>query len=262
MNRYLRLYLQFLKFSFSRSLEYRMDFWFRIVMDCMFYVVELIFFTILYQHTDMLGGWNYDQILIFVSGFLVIDAIHMTVFSNNMWWMPILVNKGDLDYYVVRPVASLLFLSLRDFAANSFLNLLIASGILCWSILRYPGELETINLIWFLFLIINGAFLHYILQMFFQIPVFWTHTNRGLVTAFFSATKLMERPDMIYSIWTRRILMTVFPALLVIALPSRILFEGPDPLLISWVLGVTACSFLGMRAFWNLALRHYSSASS
>ena len=127
MNRYLRLYLQFLKFSFSRSLEYRMDFWFRIVMDCMFYVVELIFFTILYQHTDMLGGWNYDQILIFVSGFLVIDAIHMTVFSNNMWWMPILVNKGDLDYYVVRPVSSLFFLSLRDFAANSFLNLLIAS---------------------------------------------------------------------------------------------------------------------------------------
>jgi len=130
MSRYLRLYLQFLKFSFSRSLEYRMDFWFRIVMDCMFYLVELAFFTILYQHTDMLGGWNYDQILIFVSGFLVIDAIHMTVFSNNMWWMPILVNKGDLDYYVVRPVSSLFFLSLRDFAANSFLNLLIASGIL------------------------------------------------------------------------------------------------------------------------------------
>ena len=98
MSLYLRLYLQFLKFSFSRSLEYRMDFWFRIVMDCMFYLVELAFFTILYQHTDMLGGWNYDQILIFVSGFLVIDAIHMTVFSNNMWWMPILVNKGDLDY--------------------------------------------------------------------------------------------------------------------------------------------------------------------
>ena len=84
MARYLKLYLHFLKFSFSRSLEYRMDFWFRIVMDCVFYAVELAFFTILYQHTDLLGGWDYDQILIFVSGLLVIDAIHMTVFSNNM----------------------------------------------------------------------------------------------------------------------------------------------------------------------------------
>ena len=262
MMRYARLYLQFLKFSFSRALEYRMDFWFRIVMDCLFYAVELIFFTILYQHTNMIGGWDYDQVLIFVSGYLVIDAIHMTVFSNNMWWLPIYVNKGDLDYYIVRPVSSLFFLSLRDFAANSFLNLLIAGGILAWSILRYPGELGTENLIWFLFLMLNGSFIFYVLQMLFQIPVFWTHTNRGLLTAFFSANKLMERPDKIYSKWTRRILMTVFPALLVIALPARVLFDGPDPLLITHILGVTTIAFLGMRAFWNLGLRSYSSASS
>ena len=262
MMRYARLYLQFLKFSFSRALEYRMDFWFRIVMDCLFYAVELVFFTILYQHTNMIGGWDYDQVLIFVSGYLGIDAIHMTVFSNNMGWLPIYVNKGDLDYYIVRPVSSLFFLSLRDFAANSFLNLLIAGGILAWSILRYPGELGTENLIWFLFLMLNGSFIFYVLQMLFQIPVFWTHTNRGLLTAFFSANKLMERPDKIYSKWTRRILMTVFPALLVIALPARVLFDGPDPLLITHILGVTTIAFLGMRAFWNLGLRSYSSASS
>ncbi len=262
MARYLKLYLQFLKFSFSRSLEYRMDFWFRIVMDCVFYAVELAFFTILYQHTDLLGGWDYDQILIFVSGFLVIDAIHMTVFSNNMWWMPIYVNKGDLDYYIVRPVSSLFFLSVRDFAANSFLNLIIAGGILTWALMRYPGDLGIDNLIWFLFLLLNGSFLHYIIQMYFQIPVFWIHTNRGLVNAFFSATKLMERPDRIYSDWTRRFLMTIFPALLVVALPAHVLFDGADPLVIGQILGVTAVAFLVMRSFWNLALRHYSSASS
>ncbi|MGE4618239.1 MAG: ABC-2 family transporter protein [Planctomycetota bacterium] len=262
MLRYLRLYLQFLKFSFSRSLEYRMDFWFRIVMDCMFYAVELIFFTVLYQHTNMLGGWNYDQVLIFVSGYLVIDAIHMTIVSNNMWWLPIYVNKGDLDYYIVRPVSSLFFLSLRDFAANSFLNLLIAGGILTWSILRYPGELGTANLLWFLFLILNGSFLHYIMQMFFQLPVFWTHANRGLMTAFFSAARLMERPDKIFTGWTHKILTTIFPMLLVIALPARVLFDGPDPLLIAHILGVTAIAFLTMRSIWYFALRHYSSASS
>ena len=41
-----------------------------------------------------------------------------------------------------------------------------------------------------------------------------------------------------------------------------VLFDGPDPLLITQILGVTAIAFLGMRAFWNLALRNYSSASS
>ena len=45
----------------------------------------------------------------------VADAIHMTVFSNNMWWFPIFINRGDLDYYLIRPVSSLFFLSLRDY---------------------------------------------------------------------------------------------------------------------------------------------------
>ena len=66
---------------------------------------------------------------VFLAGIFMSDALHMTIFANNMWMLPILINKGDLDYYLVRPVSPLFFLSLRDFAANSFLNLVIASGI-------------------------------------------------------------------------------------------------------------------------------------
>ncbi|NCG13254.1 MAG: hypothetical protein GWP38_07920 [Planctomycetia bacterium] len=262
MMRYLRLYGQFLKFSFSRSLEYRLDFWFRIIMDCVFYFVEITIFLVLYQHTDLLGGWSLDQTLVFVCGYLVVDAVHMTVFSSNMWWLPIYVNKGDLDYYLVRPVSSLFFLSLRDFAANSFLNLIIAAGLLVWSILRLPGEISAVNLFWYLFLLGNGVVVHYTMQMFFEIPVFWLHTNRGLLNAFFSSTKLGERPDAIYPTWTRRILLTVIPFLLIAAVPARVFFEEPSIELISLSLGVSAIMFLLMVAFWKLALRSYSSASS
>ncbi|MGB1809160.1 MAG: ABC transporter permease [Planctomycetota bacterium] len=251
MMRYLRLYRQFLSFSFSRSLEYRLDFWFRIIMDCIFYMVEIAFFMVIYQHTEMLGEWTFDQTLIFVCGFLLVDAIHMTVFSNNMWVLPIYVNKGDLDYYLIRPVSSLFFLSLRDFAANSFLNLVIASGLLAWALMRYPEPIPPVNLLWYLFLLVNGAVLHYSLQMFFVIPVIWLHSNRGLTNAFFSTTKLGERPDKM-----------VFPLLLMAAVPAKILFEGPSLELIGLTLGVSTFFFLLMIAFWNFALRHYSSASS
>ena len=128
MRRYLRLYFHFLRYSFSRAFEFRVDFSFRIVMDCVFYAVNLTFFTLLYNQRDQIGGWTIDQAYIFVAAFFFVDALHMTLFSNNMWWLPILVNKGDLDYYLVRPVSSLFFLSLREFAATSFINLIIATG--------------------------------------------------------------------------------------------------------------------------------------
>ena len=262
MARYLRLYVQFLAFSFKRSLEYRMDFWFRVAMDCVYYAVQIGFFSILYLHTQTLGGWTYDQVLVFVAGYLLSDAIHMTIFSNNMWWLPILVNRGDLDYYLVRPVSSLFFLSLRDFAANSFLNLLIAIGLLVWALLRFPLGLSLLNLSWFLFLLLCGNILRYSLHMFFVVPVFWMHTNRGLANAYYSAVKLIERPDQIFSFWVRRLLMTVFPVLLIVSVPVGVLFEGPKVDSVVLVLSVTGLLFFLLQGFWALGLRAYSSASS
>ena len=117
--RYLRLYLYFLRFSISRAAEFRVDFYFRVVMDVVYYAVNLAFFGIIYTQTAVVGGWTLDQAYVFVAGFLFVDAVNMTVVANNMWVLPQLINKGDLDYYLVRPVSSLFFLSLRDFAANS-----------------------------------------------------------------------------------------------------------------------------------------------
>src|SRR5687767_11980835 len=99
MMKYLRLYRSFLIFSISRSLEFRFDFTFRIFMDLTYYIVKIYFFKVIFLHTNLLAGWNEEQVLIFATTFLVVDAIQMTLISNNTWIFPGLVNKGELDYY-------------------------------------------------------------------------------------------------------------------------------------------------------------------
>ena len=44
MIRYLRLYGCFLRFSFSRAMEFRLDFFFRVLMDVVWNLVNLGFF--------------------------------------------------------------------------------------------------------------------------------------------------------------------------------------------------------------------------
>jgi ABC-2 type transport system permease protein len=262
MLRYLRLYLHFLRFSFSRALEFRLDFFFRIVMDCVFYAVHLAFFGIVYQHTEWLGSWSLDQILIFASAYFLVDALHMTVFANNMWMFPFLINKGDLDYYLVRPVSSLFLLSLRDFAANSFLNVIIAASILAWALGRYPESLEPTTVITFVLLLVCGTFLYWIIYMFFMIPVFWFHSADGLRQLFFGMERFSERPDQIFRGWLRRSLLTILPFGLVASYPTHILFEGVQWQRLLHIVGVTAAAFLVMLWFWSRGLRSYSSASS
>lgn len=260
--RYLTLYLHFLRFSFSRALEFRVEFYFRVAMDIVYYLVNIAFFSIIYRHTALLGGWTLDQIYVFVCGFLFVDALHMTVFSNNLWWLPIFINQGDLDYYLVRPISSLYFLSLRDFAANSFLNLLIATGLLVWSLVRYPEVLGTGRVLLYLAFLLVGAFIYYLLRLAFIIPVFWLHSSRGLDEIMWSVGKLAERPHQIYVGWLRLALVTVLPLALTFSVPAHVLFEGLTVERFAHVTVVTLAGTALLLWFWRRGLASYSSASS
>ena len=123
-------------FPLSKAMEFRFDFSFRVFMDFAYYGIQIAFYNVIFLQTTALGGWNRDQALVFMGGYLVVDGIAMTFFSNNLWWLPTAVNRGDLDYYLTRPVSSLFFLTLRDFPANSLINLVFALGILAWAVWR------------------------------------------------------------------------------------------------------------------------------
>lgn len=260
--RYLRLYAYFLRFSFSRAMEFRLDFFFRIGMDLIWNAMHITFFTVLFLHTGMLGGWNLDQVLIFAGGLFVSDGVNMTVFSNNMWMLPILVNRGDLDYHLVRPVSSLFFVSLRDFAANSFVNLLIACGILAWALARYPEPLPAGRVVVFLGFLLAGVGLQYCIGMIFTIPVFWLHSQHGLRETYWALSTTINKPHGIYTGWARRILVSVLPFTFIVSYPVAFLLEGPSTKLLVHGACVVGGAFALMLALWRVALRSYASASS
>lgn len=262
MLRYLRLYLNFVRFSFSKAMEFRLDFYFRIVMDCVFYAVNIAFFTILYLHTDRLGGWDIDQVLVFTAAYLFTDALYMTLFSNNMWYLPLYINKGDVDYYLVRPVSSLFFLSFREFAANSFMNLVIATGLLAWALARYPDPLGAGAIALFVVMLLMGNLLNGMMSVWFTVPTFWFHSNEGLRETRFQLSQYGERPHGIFAGWLQRILLTVLPIALITSYPTYVLFAGLTLQGFGLFFGVWACALAFTVFLWRLGLRNYASASS
>jgi ABC-2 type transport system permease protein len=260
--RYIKLYGYFVRFSVSRSMEFRLDFFFRIVMDLIYYAVNLAFFHILFKHTTILGGWTEPDMMVFVGGYLLIDAICMTLVSNNMWVFPSLVNKGDLDYYLIRPVSSLFFLSLRDFAFNSFVNLIMASAIVTWIFLKYPHPIGGLKIALFILNLFIGSILYFTVRFIVLLPVFWTHSARGFDTLFWPMTRFMERPDRIFHGWIRRIFLTILPFSVMASFPARLVLEPFSPQIFFHLVGITAFFFFLLIWFWNHALKAYSSASS
>lgn len=260
--RYLRLYLNFVRFSFSKAMEFRLDFFFRFFMDCVFYAVNIAFYYLLFQHTSSLGGWRFDQVLVFAGGVFAIDALVMTLFSTNLWNLPFAINKGELDYHLTRPVSSLFFLTTREFAANSFMNMVVACGYWIWAIAHLQQEVSAAQVILYILLVLNGAFLFFLLHLIAILPVFWTGSPRGLAGIFWTLESFMERPHRIYAGWLRWILVTILPFSLMSSVPAEILFDGIRLEIIINAVAVTAVLFAFTLWLWGRGLRNYSSASS
>ena len=260
--RYLRLYLHFLRFSFSRAMEFRVDFFFRVVMDIIFYLIQFIFFKILYLHTPILGGWSLDQMSIFIAAFIFVDAFHMTVFANNTWWFPIAINRGDLDYYLTRPVSTFFFLGFKEFAANSLINLVMATGLLVYTLLTYSDNLGWFNTISFILLLINGAFLYFMTFLIFLMTVFWSQSPRGFSDIFYAAEKVFQRPDGIFSGYFRRFFLYILPFSAMASLPVRFLFEENQFFVFMQIFAASSFIYLLVYILWKKGLKDYSSASS
>lgn len=260
--RYLRLYVHFMKFSVMQAMQFRFDFFYRIIMDAAFYLTSILFFKIIFTQTNGLVGWTEPQVMIFVSGFLLMDAIQMTIFNNGMWMIPVLVNKGELDYYLLRPISSLFFLTTREFAMNSLINMAMAISIMIWAFMRYPDPLSAIKIMSYIFLILTGCYLYFSIRVLTVLPVFWTHNGRGLEVIFWTVEKFAERPHMIYKGWIQKILLTIIPFALVCSVPAKVLFDSNSWGLMAYCLAVTIIFHFVVRMAWARGLREYSSASS
>ncbi len=262
MMRYLRLYLHFVRFSFSKAMEFRIDFFFRVVMDLFFYVTQFLFFNIIYLHTPLLAGWNLEQMSLFIASFIFIDALHMTIFATNAWWFPIAINRGNLDYYLTKPVSSFFFISLKEFAANSMINLILASGLLTYFLCNYSGGLDPGRLSLYFIFLLNGTVLYFMVHIIFLMTVFWTQSPQGFADVFYAAEKVFQRPDKIFTGYVRRFFVYVLPFSIMASYPVRILFEKNISTLVLEILVPSCFIYLVVFFVWKKGLRNYSSASS
>lgn len=262
LKRHLRTYLALVRFSLSRTMEFRFDLFFRFFMDCIFYALSIAFFEIIFIHTDLLAGWTRHEVIFFVAGGLLLDGIFMTVIARNVWELPRLVNKGELDFQIIRPVSTLFFVMTRHFEFSSFLNVLLALGIMIYAAGLFPDPLTVSQVAGFSFLLFNGLVLMVVLRMFTVLPVFWTHSELGFHMLYTSLEQVTERPEAIFRGASHLIFTTVFPFIVMTSFPARWFFGTLSALEFMYAVSLSVFFFCLMLYIWNRGIKIYSSASS
>lgn len=261
LKKYLGLYFAFFRASLIADLEFRVNFVTRIVTDIFWYAAQIVTFSVLYNHTSMIGHWTWPQTRVFLGMLFVVDAMYMIMLQENLDRFSDKVTKGQLDLLLVKPVNSQFMVSFQKVSTALFGNLLIALSWLGYSLAALP-DFNWLRLLWLLILIPAGLSVLYALRFGMSATsVIFTRTE-NLQFVWYQIYKLAMRPDSIYQPWLKWALLTIVPVGLVASLPSRALLDPPDLPVFLWAVCLGPLLVWLSGIYWRFCLSKYTSASS
>lgn len=261
LRRYLEIYRVQLKNNFVREAVYRTNFLTTVMVDVIWMGVEISLFTVLYANVPTIAGWTKPQVYFFLGIFFASDALFSTFFMRNFWMFSDLVNKGELDILLTKPVHPLFLALSRWISLTAIFN--VALGLVI--AIRYAGPAGfaggwrwSLLLFWLLVGVLSAVLIRFA----FSIWVFWTERSWSISRLYYQFFQFATKPDVLYPPMVRYAILTLLPFAFIGSIPARALLHGLAPGEYALVASVITVFFLVDWALWKIGLERYQSASS
>lgn len=264
LRRYLGIYAALWKNSVTREMNFKTNFLLWIVVEVLWFGLQLAFIGVLYLHTDQIGTWSKWQVVMLVGASHFIQQVFQAFFLINCTNLSELVRLGKLDFLLLLPVNSRFVVSFRQVDLGAFVNAASAVAVMVYGARKMglaPGAAQIAG---FLVLCAAGILIHYSLMFLLASISFWTVRAQGIVWGYYNLFQIARMPDEAFGRGLFRGFFTfAVPMLLVSNVPVRLLVDklsNAGPLLL--LLVMSGLCFAVSEWVWRLSLRQYTSASS
>lgn len=267
--RYLSIYAALWKNSVAREMIFKSNFLLWIIVELLWFALQLSFIGVLYLHTDHIGSWTKWQVVMLIGASHFIQQLYQAFFLINCTNLSELVRTGKLDFLLLLPVNTRFVVSLRQVDLGAFVNAAFALATIGYALrMAYVtheiSALPTVvQLFGFFTLCIVGIVVHYSLMFLLAAISFWTVRAQGIVWGYYNLFNIARMPDEAFRGVFKAVFTFAIPMLLVSNVPARVLVKPATSL--KWSLLLLAMSvvcFAISEWGWRASLRRYTSASS
>lgn len=261
--RYATVYVALWKNSVAREMMFKTNFLLWIVVEILWFGLQLGFISVLYLHTDEIGTWTKWQVVLLVGASHFIQQIFQAFFLINCTNLSELVRLGKLDFLLLLPVNTRFIVSFRQVDLGAFVNAATAVAVMVYAGTQLGLQPNVAQLTGFLLLSLAGIAIHYSLMFLLASISFWTVRAQGIVWGYYNLFNIARMPDEAFHGLFKALFTFVVPMLLVSNVPVRVLADKlshPSGLLIL-ILMSGACFVLSEWG-WKASVRRYTSASS
>ncbi|EAZ88343.1 ABC transporter permease [Crocosphaera chwakensis] len=246
--------------AIAAELEYRLNFLIA-VFSSLTNLTGSIFTLFLFYQTDYtFPGWSWDESLIVLGMFTLLQGISATLLVPNLNRIVEQVQQGTLDFILLKPISSQYWLSLRSLSPWGFSDIIF--GLI---IIIYASHQLNLNLPnYFLSIITVGFAILSLYSIWFMLGAtsIWfvkiynvTEVLRGLLEA-------GRYPISAYPAAYRIFFTFVVPVTFLTTVPAETLIGKNQEVWLLFSALLAIFLLIISHCFWQFALRFYTSASS
>jgi ABC-2 type transport system permease protein len=262
-SRYLSVYAALWKNSVAREMSFKSNFLLWILVELLWFGLQLCFISVLYLHTEHIGTWTKWQVVMLIGGSHFIQQVFQAFFLVNCTNLSELVRSGKLDFLLLLPVNTRFVVSLRQVDLGAFVNASFGAAVMAYAARQLHLVPTLLQVLGFLALCVAGIAIHYSLMFLLASISFWTVRAQGIVWGYYNLFNIARLPDEAFGGLFKAVFTFAIPMLLVSNVPVRLLADklgSPKPVLL--LLFTSVVCFCVSEWGWRASMRRYTSAGS
>ncbi len=260
---YLSLYAALWRNSVIREMSFKVNFLMWLVVETLWFALQLSFISVLYLHTESIGTWTKWQVVALAGTSHLIQQLFTALFLTNLTALSEHIRTGKLDFMLLLPVNTRFLVSFRQVDLGGFVSAAGALGVIGYALHRLGHTPSVAQAVGFLLLVLVGILIHYSLMLILSATSFWTVRAQGIVWGYYNLFNIARLPDEAFRGPFKAVFTYALPMLLVSNVPVKLLVDKlASPLEILLLVTLAALIFAASELLWRFALKRYTSASS
>jgi len=258
----IRVLREFWLTSIACEMEYRFNLYIEMFSVIGNLIGSIFILSLFYRENSTLSGWSWSESVFVLGTYTFLEGFTITVLQPNLSKIVDYIQNGTLDFVLLKPINSQLWLSLRFISPWGLPSLLSGLTLMLVSSFKILDSINLSLLLLFVISLINSVLLLYSIWFILATTSIWFVRVWNANEVLKSTLAAGRFPISSYPPLMRFFFTFILPIAFLTTVPSSIIFDrnsGPT-LLMSVVL--TIFFLFTANTFWKFAIKFYSSASS
>lgn len=263
IRRTLYLYRRLFGQQLKAILEYQTDFWIMIVSAVLTQLLGIVFLQVVYSRIPDINGWSFWEVA-FMYAMIYMTEGFGSLFFEGTWRLGGLVNRGELDVYLLRPVSPVLQVFTTGIGMNGIGNIVVGGIIVAQALARIDVHWSAGKIAAAALLLVTAVAIRVSINLAANTTAFWIkNAGNAFPLLVHNLGEFAKYPITIYSLGIRFLAGLLVPFAAISFVPAYVLFgRGVHPLF--WLLSPLAAAYCAFVAYllFRIGLRKYESVGN